>query len=64
MTNNIACKMLGFSNEQILQKKFCELVVREKALQALPDMVFGDNGDITVFNGKVVSKVLLTKRCC
>lgn len=55
ITNTIACKMLGYSSDELLAKQFQELVIREKSQLALADMIFNENGEMIVFNGKVVS---------
>ena len=54
ITNTIVCNMLGYSNAELIQMKLGELVLKEKPDQTLPDMLFKENGDIVVFNGKVV----------
>lgn len=55
ITNTIACKMLGYSSEELLSIKFKDLIAKEKFVLALPDMMFNEKGEIVVFNGKVVS---------
>ena len=54
VTNTLACKMLGYSAGELTGTSFGQLVVREKSDQALPDMLFKDNGDMVIFNGRVV----------
>ena len=55
ITNNIVSKMLGYSTDELLLIKFCDLIHKEKSQLALPDMFFNEKGDIVVYNGKVVS---------
>ena len=64
ITNSFACKMLGYSNEELTKLKLSELIAKEKTDQALPDMLFKENGDIIVFNGKVVRKIDRINELC
>ena len=54
ITNTIASNMLGYSADELLLTKFCDLIHKEKSQLALPDMFFNEKGDIVVYNGKVV----------
>lgn len=54
VTNTIACKMLGYSSEELLTIKFKDLVIREKSQLALTDMIFDEKGEVVIFNGKVI----------
>lgn len=47
--------MLGYSSDELLEKRFRDLVIREKSQLALADMIFNEKGEMVVFNGKVVS---------
>ena len=46
--------MLGYSADELLLTKFCDLIHKEKSQLALPDMFFNEKGEIVVYNGKVV----------
>ena len=52
--------MLGYSSDELLTIKFRDLVIKEKSQLALTDMIFNENGDGVVFNGKVVRNLLFS----
>jgi len=54
ITNTIVSKMLGYSADELLLTKFCDLIHKEKSQLALPDMFFNEKGEIVVYNGKVI----------
>ncbi|XP_046651187.1 PAS domain-containing serine/threonine-protein kinase-like [Daphnia pulicaria] len=54
ITNTIACKMLGYSSDELITKKFRDLVIKEKSQLALTDMIFNEKGEVVIFNGKVI----------
>lgn len=54
MTNKIASEMLGYTPEEMISLNFKDIIIKEKAQIALPDMLFSDKGEMIVYNGKVV----------
>jgi hypothetical protein len=46
--------MLGYSSDELITKKFRDLVIKEKSQLALTDMIFNEKGEVVIFNGKVV----------